>query len=297
MRHRVLAESPDPWRSIRRSRTWRRTRLEAHRDCTRTCGAVATTGRTWDGTRHPDADDQFHPGVARASIHTGIRPVILDPKVGRTAREHSHVCRKWAPIRDVPRPATRERTACGCRSSNCASTRCGGWSPAVVPATAPARRRRRDSGRMPRRSSCDWPWTAPTAVYLDALGDRTSFNDPNNWSHSGRLGGGVGVPGVPIAGSNLVFPPVLLLPAGSPTTINFNSNYASFPVNSDSPSTTRIRSPATASRVGGGIVVTNPVGGAPTDATILLSGVTLGRQATIYTQQGQHAQARRRRPT
>ena len=51
-------------------------------------------------------------------------------------------------------------------------------------------------------SASTYTWTA--------LGDGTSFNDPNNWSHVGPFGGGVGVTGVPSLGSNLVFPPVLL---------------------------------------------------------------------------------------
>ena len=36
--------------------------------------------------------------------------------------------------------------------------------------------------------------SVPTYTW-DGLGDGTSFNDPNNWSLVGPLGGGVGVPG------------------------------------------------------------------------------------------------------
>ncbi len=122
-----------------------------------------------------------------------------------------------------------------------------------------------------------------TTYTWDALGDKTSFNDPNNWSHVGPLGGGVGVPGVPTPGSNISFPPVSLLPTGSTTTINFNSTYGSFPVNifeiGDSYTFT-----GNGVSVASGLIVANPYYGNPTTAAIQLSSVNLGRQATIYTQ-------------
>jgi hypothetical protein len=122
-----------------------------------------------------------------------------------------------------------------------------------------------------------------TTYTWTALGDKTSFSDPNNWTHFGPLGG-FGVPGVPTIGSNISFPPISWLPAGSPTTINFNATANGYPVHifeiGDSYTFT-----------GGGvsaadIVVANPGFGNPTNASILLSNVTLGRQASIYTQQG-----------
>jgi hypothetical protein len=123
-----------------------------------------------------------------------------------------------------------------------------------------------------------------TTYTWDALGDKTSFNDPNNWSHEGPFGGGVGVPGVPAPGSNIAFPPVSLLPPGSPTTINFNSTYPSFPVNifeiGDSYTFT-----GNGVSVASGLIVANPYHGNPTNASVQLSNVNLGRQATIYTQQ------------
>jgi hypothetical protein len=122
-----------------------------------------------------------------------------------------------------------------------------------------------------------------TTYTWDALGDKTSFNDPNNWSHVGPFGGAVGVPGVPTPGSNISFPPISLLPTGSSTTINFNSTYGSFPVNifeiGDSYTFT-----GSGVSVASGLIVANPYYGKPTNASILLSNVNLGRQATIYTQ-------------
>ena len=115
--------------------------------------------------------------------------------------------------------------------------------------------------------------TAATYTWT-AFGDGTSFNDPNNWSHIGPFGGGVGVPGVPAMGSNLVFPSMGLLPANSPTTIDFNSGIASFPVGviqiGDS-----YTFDGNGVSVAGGILVANPYFGKPTDATILLASVHL----------------------
>ena len=130
--------------------------------------------------------------------------------------------------------------------------------------------------RLALDGSSTYTWTA--------LGDGASFNDPNNWSHVGPLGGGVGVTGVPSLGSNLVFPPFSWLPANSPTTINFNGMYGGYPFNSiqiDGSYTFTGNGVA----VGSGIIVANPSFGGPTVANIQLTGVTLGRQATIYTQQ------------
>ena len=153
-------------------------------------------------------------------------------------------------------------------------------------------------GRLPRSRRLrpglrPFPERLESRVVLDgsiatytwtALGDGSSFSDPKNWSHVGPLGGGVGVPGVPAPGSNLAFPPISWLPANSPTTINFNVNYGSLPYNlfqiGDSYTFT-----GDAVAVGGGIIVTNPQFGKATSSTILLSGVSLGKQATIYTQQ------------
>lgn len=149
------------------------------------------------------------------------------------------------------------------------------------PARRPVRLRPSPEGLEPRLpldgSVTTYTWTA--------LGDGTSFSDPNNWSHVGPLGGGVGVPGTPSPGSNLAFPPIALLPANSPTTINFNGTNGTLPFNlleiSDSYTLT-----GNAVALSGGIVVTNPYFGSPTDATIFISNVILGRQATVYTQQG-----------
>ncbi len=123
--------------------------------------------------------------------------------------------------------------------------------------------------------------TVTTYTWIGA-GDGTSFNDPNNWSHIGSYYGGIGVTGVPTIGSNLYFPPVSTLPANSPTTIHFNA-FASF-----SASLVTIDGSYTFTgnglAVANGILVTSPLGGPSSDATIQLSTVSLGRQSTLYTQ-------------
>ncbi len=94
----------------------------------------------------------------------------------------------------------------------------------------------------------------------------------------------MGTIGVPTAGSNIVFPPVYTLPANSPTTINFNSPYSSFPIGlfTIEGSYTFDGNPIT---IENGIIIVNPLGGL-TDTTLLLSGLTMGPQTTIYTDSG-----------
>ncbi len=122
-----------------------------------------------------------------------------------------------------------------------------------------------------------------TTYTWTALGDGVNWNDPNNWSHIGYVNN-VGLPGIPVAGSNIDFPPVDTLPAGSATTINFNSNYNSFPVNlfTIQDSYTFEGNPIT---VNGGVIVTNSLGPL-SNATLLLSGLTMAQQSTFYVQQG-----------
>jgi hypothetical protein len=148
------------------------------------------------------------------------------------------------------------------------------------------------TGRSARRRLCLTPFPEalePRLVLAGgvtytwiAAGDGTSFNDPNNWSHPGPYGS-VGVPGVPTQGSNLDFPALATLPLNSPTTINFNSSFNSFPVNQltidDSYTFT-----GNGITVGSSIVVANPYFGKPTNTTLDLSNVTFARQAAIYTQ-------------
>lgn len=116
-------------------------------------------------------------------------------------------------------------------------------------------------------------------------GDGKSFNDPNNWSHLDIGGpyGGIGITGVPTPGSNLYFPPASTLPANSPTTINFNSTYPSFPVNlltiADSYTFT-----GNGVTTNGGIVVVNPPTGKASVVDLLLSNVTMNRQSSYYVQ-------------
>ena len=148
-----------------------------------------------------------------------------------------------------------------------------------------ARRRLRPGPEFlePRLTPSSFP-NASTYVWT-ALGDKMSWNDPNNWSHFGPQ---IGVPltGTPTAGSNIVFPPVVNLPLGSPTTINFNtiSGPINFPINTLTiqDSYTFQGNPVT---IGNSVFVFNHAGGV-TDATILLSGVTLGRGASIFTERG-----------
>ncbi len=122
-----------------------------------------------------------------------------------------------------------------------------------------------------------------TTYTWTALGDGMSWSDPNNWSHLGFIPG-FGVTGVPTAGSNIVFPPFYNLPANSPTTINFNSPYGSFPIGlfTIEGSYTFDGNPIT---INNAIIVVNPLGGL-TDSTLLLSGLTMGPQSTIYTYSG-----------
>jgi hypothetical protein len=116
-----------------------------------------------------------------------------------------------------------------------------------------------------------------------ALGDGVNWNDPNNWSHIGYTPD-LGLTGVPVADSNIVFPPFYTLPTGSSTTIDFNSNYTSFPINllTIEASYTFQGNPVT---VNSGLIVTNTLGPLG-DATLLLSGLTMGPQSTIYIEQG-----------
>ena len=122
-----------------------------------------------------------------------------------------------------------------------------------------------------------------TTYTWTALGDGVTWNDPNNWSHVGIIPP-FGVTGVPTAGSNIVFPPIYSLPVNSSTTINFNSPYSSFPIGlfTIEGSYTFQGNPIT---INNGVIVVNAPGG-PTDATLLLSGLTMTPQTTIYTNQG-----------
>jgi hypothetical protein len=122
-----------------------------------------------------------------------------------------------------------------------------------------------------------------TTYTWTALGNGMSWNDPKNWSHPPVLFG-LGQTGVPTAGSNIFFPPISTLPANSPTTINFNSPYFSFPIGlfTIEGSYTFQGNPIT---INNGIIVTNPPGGLA-NPTILLSGLTMTPQSTIYTYQG-----------
>jgi hypothetical protein len=151
----------------------------------------------------------------------------------------------------------------------------------------PVSRRRRDRFQLrpgpevlePRLTPSFFPGT----YVWTAKGDHTSWNDPNNWSHFGPQ---IGIPltGTPTPDSDIVFPPIASLQAGSPTTINFNSTYISFPIHNWTiqGSYTFQGNPIT---IDGGIFVLNPAGSS-TGATVLLSGLTLSRGASIYTATG-----------
>jgi hypothetical protein len=116
-----------------------------------------------------------------------------------------------------------------------------------------------------------------------ALGDGVNWNDPDNWSHIGYTAD-LGLTGVPVAGSNIVFPPLYTLPTNSPTTIEFNSNYTSFPINilTVEGSYTFQGNPVT---VDSGLIVTDTLGPL-NNSTLLLSGLTMGPQSTIYVERG-----------
>ena len=122
-----------------------------------------------------------------------------------------------------------------------------------------------------------------TTYTWTALGDGLNWNNPNNWTHIGYTPN-VSLTGIPVAGSNIVFPPLNTLPTGSSATIDFNSNYNSFPVNlfTIEDSYTFEGNPVT---INSGLIVTDTLGPL-SNATILLSGLTLAPQATIYVEQG-----------
>ncbi len=144
-------------------------------------------------------------------------------------------------------------------------------------------RRSRPCGEL-LEGRCLLSGVATTYIWT-ALGDGMSFNDPNNWTHVGPFGGGVGVTGVPSIGSNLQFPSFGQLPVGSSTTINFNGNYGALAfgaINIGDSYTLQGNGIA----IDGGILVSNPQYRPPTTATINLSSLDLGRQAVIATSSG-----------
>ena len=75
------------------------------------------------------------------------------------------------------------------------------------------------------------PRLTPSTYVWTALGDGQTWNDPNNWA---RLGPSKPTqpPAVPTPYSDVIFPPIATLPAGSSTTINFNFIYLYMPLNS-----------------------------------------------------------------
>jgi hypothetical protein len=123
----------------------------------------------------------------------------------------------------------------------------------------------------------------PGTYIWDAKGDQMSWNDPNNWSHFGPQIG-IPLPGTPTLDSDIVFPPVATLPAGSPKTINFNFPNLDFPINTLTieDSYTFQGNPVT---INEGVDVDNPFRG-QTSATILLGQLTLCRGTTIDTARG-----------
>jgi hypothetical protein len=90
--------------------------------------------------------------------------------------------------------------------------------------------------------------------------------------------------GSPTIGSDVVFPPVFTLPNGSPTAINFNFSGFDLPINSlviqDS-----YTFQGNSITINDDLVASNPPGGL-TNATILLSGLTLTVGASIVTDTG-----------
>lgn len=120
------------------------------------------------------------------------------------------------------------------------------------------------------------------ATYLwNALGDQTTWNDPMNWSHVDPTTFSP-VSGTPTPYSNIIFPPLDLLPRGSPSTIDFNFSDINFPMASltveDSYTFT-----GNSIEVDGSLSLPDSFSalGGPTTATFLLSGVTLGLGAAV----------------
>ncbi len=127
---------------------------------------------------------------------------------------------------------------------------------------------------------------ALTTYTWSALGDATTWNDPNNWTHyDPNLR--AQEPGTPTAYSDVVFPPQAILPKGSSATINFNFTFLNMPLDSltINDSYTFTGTPVTIEQ---SLSLNNPFtsarNGAVTD--LELSGMNLAPGATIYTQTG-----------
>jgi hypothetical protein len=125
------------------------------------------------------------------------------------------------------------------------------------------------------------------STYLwTALGDATTWDDPQNWQHVDRMSG-MRMTGVPTAFSDVVFPPLATLPAGRSAAINFNDPFLYLPLDSLSinDSYTFSGNPLQVNQL---LSVSNPFTRAPggTSATLLLAGLRLAPGATIDTGTG-----------
>ena len=127
---------------------------------------------------------------------------------------------------------------------------------------------------------------ALTTYTWSALGDGTTWNDPNNWTHyNPNLR--AQEPGTPTAYSDVVFPPQAILPKGSSATINFNFTFLNMPLDSltINDSYTFTGTPVTIEQ---SLSLNNPFTSARNGAVadLELSGMNLAPGATIYTQTG-----------
>jgi hypothetical protein len=125
------------------------------------------------------------------------------------------------------------------------------------------------------------------ATYIwTALGDGQTWNDPQNWLHFDPMAQ-IQEQGTPTPFSDVIFPAIASLPAGSKANINFDQTFLNIPLNSLTidDSYTITGNPIAIDR---SLSVFNPFTTAPKGSvvTIFLDGLKLSAGATIYTQTG-----------
>jgi hypothetical protein len=119
-----------------------------------------------------------------------------------------------------------------------------------------------------------------------ALGDGQTWDDASNWQLAGSSPI-IQQPTIPTPNSDIIFPPITTLPAGSSTTINFDFAYIDMPLNS-----LTIEGAYTfkgnAVKIDSSLSVDSPFSTTPAGmtATILLSGLELAPGALINTASG-----------
>ena len=130
------------------------------------------------------------------------------------------------------------------------------------------------------------PRLTPSTYVWTALGDGTTWNDPNNWAYFSPSGT-LQQPAVPTPYSNVVFPPFVTLPPTRSTTIDVNSAYLYMPLDSLTieDSYTFTGNPIAIEQF---LAVQKPFSATPnvTTATIMLAGLNLAPGVVVNTQSG-----------